>query len=143
MSDHQRNIFRALTQRRQFYGKYAEPVEEIGSELTFIDHLNEIPVCSADHAYIGLNRGTSAQALELPFLNGPKGRVTGLQLDPDSALWAATEGGLSQAYNRLKDGRIATLTSRNALPCDGKAAARTAASIRCIKSADRDPCSSF
>ncbi|MCU1261230.1 MAG: periplasmic sensor signal transduction histidine kinase [Bryobacterales bacterium] len=43
-----------------------------------------------------------------------KGRVTGLQLDPDGTLWAATEGGLS----RVKNGRIATLTSRNGLPCD-------------------------
>src|SRR5262249_56303448 len=30
-------------------------------------------------------------------------------------VWVATDGGLS----RLKDGRIATLTSRNGLPCDG------------------------
>ena len=44
-----------------------------------------------------------------------EGNVAGLQLDRDGALWAATEeGGLS----RLKDGRIATLTSRNGLPCD-------------------------
>jgi signal transduction histidine kinase/streptogramin lyase len=44
-----------------------------------------------------------------------KGNVPGLQLDRDGALWAATEeGGLS----RIKDGRIATLTTRNGLPCD-------------------------
>ena len=43
-----------------------------------------------------------------------KGQVPGLQLDPDGTLWAATEGGLS----RIKDGRVATLTSRNGLPCD-------------------------
>jgi signal transduction histidine kinase len=43
-----------------------------------------------------------------------KGRVTGLQRDRDGTLWAATEGGLS----RVKNGRIATLTSRNGLPCD-------------------------
>ena len=43
------------------------------------------------------------------------GAVTGLQLDRDAALWAATqEGGVS----RLKDGRIATLARRNGLPCD-------------------------
>ena len=42
-------------------------------------------------------------------------RVTDLQMDRDGALWAATEeGGLS----RIKDGRIATLTTRNGLPCD-------------------------
>ncbi|MBV8552793.1 MAG: hypothetical protein JOY54_15975 [Acidobacteriaceae bacterium] len=44
-----------------------------------------------------------------------QGHVVGLQLGRDGALWAATQdGGLS----RLKDGRIATLTTRNGLPCD-------------------------
>jgi signal transduction histidine kinase/ligand-binding sensor domain-containing protein len=43
-----------------------------------------------------------------------KGSVAGLQLDPDGTLWAATQGGLS----RIKDGRVATLTSKNGLPCD-------------------------
>ncbi len=44
-----------------------------------------------------------------------EGGVTDLQLDRDGALWAATKlGGLS----RIKDGRVATLTNRNGLPCD-------------------------
>ncbi len=43
-----------------------------------------------------------------------EGRVNGLKLDRDGALWAATEGGLS----RLNNGRAATLTTRNGLPCD-------------------------
>ena len=43
-----------------------------------------------------------------------EGRVDDLQLDRDGTLWAATEGGLS----RVKNGRVATLTSRNGLPCD-------------------------
>ena len=44
-----------------------------------------------------------------------KGAVPGLRLDRDGAFWAATEeGGLS----RIKDGRIATLTTKNGLPCD-------------------------
>ena len=43
-----------------------------------------------------------------------EGRVSGLQLDRDGTLWAATEGGLS----RVKNGRVATLTSKNGLPCD-------------------------
>ena len=42
------------------------------------------------------------------------GAVTNLQLGSYSAVWAATEGGLS----RLKDGRVTTLTSKNGLPCD-------------------------
>ena len=42
--------------------------------------------------------------------------VQHLQLDRDGGLWAATlNGGLS----RIKDGHVATLTSRNGLPCDG------------------------
>jgi signal transduction histidine kinase/ligand-binding sensor domain-containing protein len=43
-----------------------------------------------------------------------EGRVNTLRVDADGALWAATDGGLS----RLKNGRIATLTSKNGLPCD-------------------------
>jgi len=42
------------------------------------------------------------------------GTVNDFQFDPDGTLWAATEGGLS----RLKSGRVATLTSKNGLPCD-------------------------
>src|SRR4029077_9885548 len=42
------------------------------------------------------------------------GRVSGLQLDGDGTLWAATEGGLS----RVRTSRIATLTNKNGLPCD-------------------------
>jgi signal transduction histidine kinase/ligand-binding sensor domain-containing protein len=44
-----------------------------------------------------------------------EGRVSGLRPDRDGTLWATTEIGLS----RLKNGRIATLTSSNGLPCDG------------------------
>jgi hypothetical protein len=43
-----------------------------------------------------------------------EGRVNQFRFDGEGALWAAAAGGLS----RLKDGRIATLTSRNGLPCD-------------------------
>ena len=43
------------------------------------------------------------------------GRVNDIHMDRQGTLWIATEGGVS----RLKDGRIATLTSRNGLPCDG------------------------
>ncbi len=43
-----------------------------------------------------------------------EGRVNDLRFDQEGTLWAATEGGLS----RLKDGRIATLTSKNGLPCN-------------------------
>ena len=40
--------------------------------------------------------------------------VSDLQLDHTGALWVATQDGL----NRIKDGRIATLTSKNGLPCN-------------------------
>ena len=42
------------------------------------------------------------------------GPVYGLRWGPGGGLWVATEGGLS----RIKDGHIATLTSKNGLPCD-------------------------
>ena len=45
------------------------------------------------------------------------GMVTEIRLDPHGALWAATEGGLS----RMENGHIATLTTRNGLPCDAVA----------------------
>ena len=43
-----------------------------------------------------------------------EGHINYLRLDQDGTLWAATEGGLS----RFKNGHIATLTSKNGLPCD-------------------------
>lgn len=43
-----------------------------------------------------------------------EGRVNDLRIDPDGALWAATEGGLS----RVKNKRVATLSSANGLPCE-------------------------
>jgi PAS domain S-box-containing protein len=43
-----------------------------------------------------------------------KGPVNQLQFASDGGLWAATDGGLS----RIKDGRVATLTSENGLPCN-------------------------
>jgi signal transduction histidine kinase/ligand-binding sensor domain-containing protein len=42
------------------------------------------------------------------------GRVSDFYFDGGGALWISTEGGLS----RLKNNRVATLTSKNGLPCD-------------------------
>jgi signal transduction histidine kinase/ligand-binding sensor domain-containing protein len=41
--------------------------------------------------------------------------VASLELDRDSALWVATEGA---GLGRIRNGRVATLTTRNGLPCD-------------------------
>ncbi len=43
------------------------------------------------------------------------GAVYSFQFDPDGTVWIATQGGLS----RLKNGQVATLSSKNGLPCDG------------------------
>jgi PAS domain S-box-containing protein len=43
-----------------------------------------------------------------------KGAVNQLRFDSEGALWIATDGGIT----RLKDGHIATLTSKSGLPCD-------------------------
>jgi len=43
-----------------------------------------------------------------------EGRISQLRLDRQGVLWASTEGGLS----RIKDGHIATLSTRSGLPCD-------------------------
>jgi PAS domain S-box-containing protein len=43
-----------------------------------------------------------------------EGRVSQFRADREGALWASTEGGLS----RIKDGHVATLSTKNGLPCD-------------------------
>jgi signal transduction histidine kinase/ligand-binding sensor domain-containing protein len=43
-----------------------------------------------------------------------EGRVNALELDSENTLWAPTDSGLS----RIKNDRVATLTSKNGLPCD-------------------------
>jgi signal transduction histidine kinase/ligand-binding sensor domain-containing protein len=43
-----------------------------------------------------------------------EGKINSLRVDEDGTLWAATDGGLS----RFKNGHFATLSSKNALPCD-------------------------
>ena len=43
------------------------------------------------------------------------GKVAGLRLDRDGALWAATQ---LTGVSRIKDGHISTLTTSNGLPCD-------------------------
>jgi signal transduction histidine kinase/streptogramin lyase len=42
-----------------------------------------------------------------------EGRISHLRVDREGALWASTEGGLS----RIKDGHVATLSTKNGLPC--------------------------
>ncbi len=42
------------------------------------------------------------------------GRVSDLRLEDDGTVWAATAAGLS----RITDGRVATMTTANGLPCD-------------------------
>lgn len=51
---------------------------------------------------------TSAQGLGA-------GHVAGLRLDAEGAVWAATE---ASGLSRIKDGRVATLTVGNGLPCN-------------------------
>src|SRR5580704_2229739 len=71
--------------------------------------------------WLGFNRGgiayfedgtiRSAYSAE----NGlAEGQVTDLRFGSGGALWAATDNGLS----RIHDGHVATLTSKNGLPCD-------------------------
>jgi len=43
-----------------------------------------------------------------------EGRITHLRVDLEGSLWASTEGGLS----RIKDGKVATLSAKNGLPCN-------------------------
>jgi hypothetical protein len=72
MADQQTDIFGTITQRREFNGKYTEPIEEVSAEFTLVDHLNEIAMCSADHSDVGMKRGGATQTLELSFLDDAK-----------------------------------------------------------------------
>jgi signal transduction histidine kinase len=47
------------------------------------------------------------------------GMVMGVFPRPDGSVWAATDGG----FSRIKDGDVATLNTRNGLPCDSVRAA--------------------
>jgi signal transduction histidine kinase/ligand-binding sensor domain-containing protein len=92
------------------------------SEIGHQDHALALAVDPVQHGlWIGFYRGgivhyAGGQVREsYSAADGlGEGRVNGVRLDPDGTLWVATEGGLS----RLKNGRIATLTSKNELPCD-------------------------
>jgi signal transduction histidine kinase len=59
-------------------------------------------------------QGGEIRTLYTPADGLGEGHIRDLQLDGDGTVWASTAGGLS----RLKDSRIATLTSKNGLPCD-------------------------
>src|SRR5437016_5544909 len=72
MADQQRDIFRALTQRRHGNGEYAQAVEKIGAEPPLVDHVTEIPMGCTDYAHVRLNRSGAAQPLELVFLQDAK-----------------------------------------------------------------------
>jgi signal transduction histidine kinase/ligand-binding sensor domain-containing protein len=71
--------------------------------------------------WLGLNRGGIAYfadgAIRSAYSaeNGlAEGQVTDLRFGSGGALWAATDSGLS----RIQGGHVATLTSKNGLPCD-------------------------
>jgi PAS domain S-box-containing protein len=82
-------------------------------------------VLAADPLYGGLWLGFSRGGV-VWFLDGQvrssysatdglgKGAVNQLRFDSEGALWIATESGIT----RLKDGHIATVTSKDGLPCD-------------------------
>lgn len=93
--------------------------------LASLGHTDNVSAMAADRArsalWLGFGLGGIAffdrgQIREsYTVTNGlGNGRITHLQLDSDGTLWVSTEGGLS----RLKNGRVATLTSRDGLPCD-------------------------
>ena len=58
----------------------------------------------------------AGQIRNIPLLDdhGRSRRLLELERDRDGSLWAAAENGLS----RINDGRVATLTTANGLPCD-------------------------
>jgi len=101
----------------------ADDVEQIGWEA--LQHKDPVSAMVADSVrdglWVGFFRGgisyfAGGQVRESYAASDglAEGRVSALYADQAGTLWAATDGGLS----RLKNGRAATLTSRNGLPCD-------------------------
>jgi PAS domain S-box-containing protein len=92
---------------------------------TTFGHKDPALVLAPDHLHGGLWLGFSRGGI-VWFRDGQirssysatdglgKGAVNQLRFDSEGALWIATDGGIS----RLKDGHIATSTSKNGFPCD-------------------------
>jgi signal transduction histidine kinase len=85
------------------------------------DHASALAVDPQGDLWVGLSKGGVARFKDGQLRGAYRvadglgeGRVTGFQPDRDNTLWVATQGGLS----RVRDGRVATLTSKNGLPCD-------------------------
>jgi len=90
-----------------------------------LGHKDNASVLAADHErgglWIGFFRGGIAYfsdgqilAAYTPADGLGTGRISDFQFDDDGTLWVSTAGGLS----RLKNNHVATLTSKNGLPCD-------------------------
>jgi PAS domain S-box-containing protein len=110
-----------------FVGLFQISPENEVREITWADlgHKDDASVLAADRRQGGLWIGFSQGGIAY-FFDGQvratyttdglgAGRVRDLQFGDDGALWVSTERGLSQ----LKNNRIATMTGKNGLPCDG------------------------
>lgn len=122
--DRSGNIWAASTEQGLCRLRTGKPVEcipwtKLGSRGSFSDSLVVDPIRGG--LWLGFWRGgvvyfkDGEVRASFGTANGlGGGRVNALKLDADNTLWAATDGGLS----RIKDGHVATLTSKNGLPCD-------------------------
>jgi signal transduction histidine kinase/ligand-binding sensor domain-containing protein len=114
ISDHHRGLLRLIGD------EVAQTIP--WSALGRDDHANALVVDEArDGLWMGFYKGDVAfvqdGAIRRAFRTADglgAGRVSHLRFDQDGALWAATAGGLS----RIKDDRVATLTTANGMPCD-------------------------
>jgi signal transduction histidine kinase/sugar lactone lactonase YvrE len=95
------------------------------TSLAVLKHTDVVSAVAADPSgnglWFGFFRGGIAQLVDgqLRISYSARdgladGRVSSLYADRAGAVWVATDGGLS----RLKNGRVATIDSRNGLPCD-------------------------
>jgi ligand-binding sensor domain-containing protein len=95
------------------------------TSLAVLKHTDVVSAVAADPSghglWFGFFRGGIAQSVDgqLRISYSARegladGRVSSLYADKASAPWVATDAGLS----RLKNGRVATIDSRNGLPCD-------------------------
>src|SRR5690348_14162851 len=64
----QRDVARALPQRRHGNRKYIQAVVEVAAECPFLDHLPEIPICGRNDAHIHRDGLGAPEAFKLFFL---------------------------------------------------------------------------
>src|SRR5262249_52428192 len=99
------DVFRALTQRRNAYGKDVKTVVKVVAEQPVLHHLLQVTVGRSHQAHVDTFGVRAAQSLELPLLQGAKKLRLDLGRDvADLVQEEAPAIGQFQASDLLRDG---------------------------------------